>query len=93
MPAHATAALLSDSSNRGRVPLRGPGLVTSQLVLSKTITYAMKLSQAVLGAFLVGLTVQTTSCVKKGDPTPKEESKTGSKTPKVPDNCPACGMG
>jgi hypothetical protein len=54
----------------------------------------MKLSQAVLGAVLVGLTAQTTSCIKKGDPTPKEEQgKTGSKTPKVPDNCPACGLG
>jgi hypothetical protein len=54
----------------------------------------MKLSQAVLGAVLVGLTAQATSCIKKGDPTPKEEQgKTGSKTPKVPDNCPACGLG
>jgi hypothetical protein len=51
----------------------------------------MKLSQAVLGAVLVGLTVQTTSCIKKGDPTPKEEQ--GKKNPKVPDNCPGCGLG
>ncbi|WP_167855232.1 hypothetical protein [Hymenobacter wooponensis] len=54
----------------------------------------MKLSQAVLGAVLVGLTVQTTSCIKKDDPTPKEEQgKPSKKSPKVPDSCPGCGLG
>ncbi|QJX49049.1 hypothetical protein HMJ29_19920 [Hymenobacter taeanensis] len=54
----------------------------------------MKLSQAVLGAVLVGLAVQTTSCIKKDDPTPKEkQGETSTKSPKTPDACPGCGMG
>lgn len=54
----------------------------------------MKLSKALLGAILVGMTVQITGC-KKDDPTPKDEQvgkskKAGATTPA---NCPACGMG
>ncbi|SET05589.1 chryseobasin-related MNIO class RiPP peptide [Hymenobacter actinosclerus] len=55
----------------------------------------MKISQALLGAMLVGLAAPTTSCTKKGDPTPKQEEgkqKKGEST-KTPDSCPACGMG
>ncbi|WP_233635912.1 chryseobasin-related MNIO class RiPP peptide [Hymenobacter setariae] len=55
----------------------------------------MKLSKALLGAILVGVTVQTTtSCGKKGDPKPKEvgaQANSGEK--KEPFNCPACGLG
>ncbi|SNC60554.1 hypothetical protein SAMN06265337_0283 [Hymenobacter gelipurpurascens] len=54
----------------------------------------MKLSQAILGAVLVGLTAQTTGCIKKSDPTPKEEQgKSGKKSPEIPYNCPGCGLG
>ncbi|MCC3160798.1 hypothetical protein LJ737_26410 [Hymenobacter sp. 15J16-1T3B] len=53
----------------------------------------MKLSKAVLGAVLIGLTVQTTGCVKKDTPAPKgEQGGKGGKTV-TPDNCPGCGMG
>jgi hypothetical protein len=57
----------------------------------------MKLPKSLLGAVLVGLTVQASSCQKGKEPAPKEEqtAKTGSnsETPKSPMNCPACGMG
>lgn len=55
----------------------------------------MKLSKAVLGALLVGVTAQATGCKKGNEPTPKDEqaSKTNQETPKAPLNCPACGMG
>lgn len=57
----------------------------------------MKLSKTLLGAILVGVTVQASSCKKGSDPTPKYEqasnSKTNPETPKAPMNCPACGMG
>jgi hypothetical protein len=52
----------------------------------------MKLPKAVLGAVLVGLAVQATSCVKKDDAKPKGE-KTSEKGGKTIDSCPACGMG
>ena len=56
----------------------------------------MKLPKSLLGAILVGVTVQaTTSCTKKDAPTPKEEqaSKGEKETAKTPINCPACGLG
>jgi len=55
----------------------------------------MKLSKALLGAIVVGLAGQTTSCGKKNDPTPKGEqaTKNAKGAPQTPDNCPACGMG
>ena len=58
-------------------------------------TPSMKLSKAVLGALLVGITVQTTGCTKKDDPAPKGEQagKEGKPDVKAPDYCPACGMG
>lgn len=52
----------------------------------------MKLSKALLGAILVGVTVQTIGCTKKDAPEPKKE-KGGKEVTKSPDNCPACGMG
>ncbi|MBD2766340.1 hypothetical protein IC235_00360 [Hymenobacter sp. BT664] len=52
----------------------------------------MKLPKTLLGAILVGITVQATGC-KKETPTPKSEGKSGKETVKTPDNCPACGMG
>lgn len=55
----------------------------------------MKLSKALLGAIVVGITVQTTvSCAKKNAPDPKEQTAKAEKEPvRPPDNCPACGMG
>ncbi|WP_162910718.1 chryseobasin-related MNIO class RiPP peptide [Hymenobacter oligotrophus] len=49
----------------------------------------MKLPKAVLGAVLIGLTVQTTTSCVKDDVKPKEEKG----STKTPVNCPACGMG
>lgn len=55
----------------------------------------MKLSKALLGAILVGIAVQTTSCSKKDkEVTPQptgEQVKHPGET--QPENCPACGMG
>ena len=55
----------------------------------------MKLPKALLGAILVGITVQTTGCTKEELPGPKMEQggEKGKGVVKVPDNCPACGMG
>ncbi|MCB2408827.1 chryseobasin-related MNIO class RiPP peptide [Hymenobacter lucidus] len=55
----------------------------------------MKLSQALLGAVLVGMVAQTTTSCKKDNPGPKSEQGTlkGKKTPVPGDNCPACGLG
>jgi hypothetical protein len=54
----------------------------------------MKLPKALLGAILVGITVQATSCSKEDAPKPKEEvGKNGKEVSKTPVNCPACGMG
>lgn len=55
----------------------------------------MKLSQALLGAILVGVTVQASSC-KKNDNKPKGKPNTtigngGLANPG--DGCPACGRG
>lgn len=54
----------------------------------------MKLQKALLGAILVGITVQTTACTEElpGPKTEKGDEK-GKGVVKVPDNCPACGMG
>ncbi len=57
----------------------------------------MKLSKTLLGAILVGVTVQATGCKKGSEPAPKDEQASNSKpnpeTPKAPLNCPGCGMG
>jgi hypothetical protein len=55
----------------------------------------MKLPKALLGAVVVGITVQATvSCSKKEAPEPKEQTAKGEKAPvRAPDNCPGCGMG
>ena len=55
----------------------------------------MKLSKALLGAVVVGITAQATvSCAKKNAPQPKEQATQSEKEPvRAPDNCPACGMG
>ncbi|GAB2773774.1 hypothetical protein GCM10027175_09510 [Hymenobacter latericoloratus] len=54
----------------------------------------MKLSKAVLGAIVVGLTVQAAGC-KDNDPTPNGEKgkKTEKESGQPPVNCPACGLG
>ncbi len=56
----------------------------------------MELPKALLGAILLGITVQTTSCSDKNElPGPKAEKEKTTKTPEKsdPGNCPACGMG
>ncbi|MFB9862284.1 chryseobasin-related MNIO class RiPP peptide [Rufibacter immobilis] len=58
----------------------------------------MKLSTSVLGAILLGITVQTTSCVGEEElPSPttaNQEKGSSDNGPKYdPNNCPACGMG
>jgi hypothetical protein len=55
----------------------------------------MKISKALLGAIVVGITVQTTvGCSKKDTPELKKQAaKDGKGIPQAPDNCPACGMG
>lgn len=52
----------------------------------------MKLSQALLGALVVGLTTQATGC-KSNDPAPKGEEGKKTESSKAPINCPACGLG
>ena len=53
----------------------------------------MKLSKSLLGAILIGITVQTitVSCGKDNLPEPKEKKETKKDQPL--DSCPACGMG
>ena len=55
----------------------------------------MNLPKALLGAMLVGLTVQTTACKKGETPEPKEKQvgKPEAKAPQPPANCPGCGLG
>ncbi len=54
----------------------------------------MKLSKTLLGAMLVGVAVQASSC-KKDDPKPRGEQASAAPkpAPASPDNCPACGRG
>jgi len=53
----------------------------------------MKLSKALLGAMLVGITAQTTACTKGDEPTPKGEKVAKENSKKAPVYCPACGLG
>ncbi|MBD2766341.1 hypothetical protein IC235_00365 [Hymenobacter sp. BT664] len=65
----------------------------------------MKLPKTLLGAILVGITVQATGCkqatsYKKESPVPKVEGKDGKEVVAdkdsaeyITNNCPACGMG
>lgn len=54
----------------------------------------MKLSKALLGAILVGITVQTTSCSKKDKEVTPQAQQNPKEEIKTPDGgCPACGMG
>ena len=57
----------------------------------------MKLPSSVLGAILLGIAVQTTGCQKEEvepqSKNKKEETNNKPTSEKVPDNCPACGMG
>ncbi len=57
----------------------------------------MELSKALLGAMLLGIAVQTTSCTK-GDDKKVKPSTTHQESTTVPnaegnEPCPACGMG
>lgn len=54
----------------------------------------MKLPKALIGAILIGITIQTTGCDKDDPAKPDTQQASGSnKIKNVPDNCPACGMG
>lgn len=61
----------------------------------------MKISKALLGAILVGVSVQTTlsSCTKENKIKPQPVAEQQSETMNTPNNppncepCPACGMG
>ncbi|NSL90189.1 hypothetical protein [Chitinophaga solisilvae] len=56
----------------------------------------MKLPKSLLGAILIGITVQTTtsSCKKEKELTPQEKKEAEKKdAPKHPEACIACGMG
>jgi hypothetical protein len=55
----------------------------------------MKLSKTLLGAILLGITLETTSCLTAEEP-PQPESEQGAENESggnIPDSCPACGMG
>ena len=54
----------------------------------------MKLSKALIGAILIGITIQTTGCDKDESTKPDTETspETGNKK-NFPDSCPGCGMG
>ncbi|WP_207426253.1 hypothetical protein [Pedobacter sp. SYSU D00535] len=54
----------------------------------------MKLPKALLGAILLGVTLQTTSCEAEDEASPEQEQAAKEKTTKTTsDPCPACGMG
>ncbi len=55
----------------------------------------MKLPQTLLGALLVGITLQATSCTKKDnkDLAPKDNVKKEVNNTNNQEPCPACGMG
>lgn len=58
----------------------------------------MELSKALLGALLLGIAVETSSCTKdeSKNVTPAnngEQMQNPSATPEHSDNCPACGLG
>ncbi len=59
----------------------------------------MKLSNALLGALLLGIVVETTSCSKKDEVKISDKAAVGSQQatpdnhPQPADCCPACGRG
>ncbi len=54
----------------------------------------MKLSKALIGAILIGISIQTSGCDKEESAKPDTEETSGSEGIKnIPDNCPGCGMG
>jgi hypothetical protein len=56
----------------------------------------MKLSKSLLGAILIGITLQTTTSCKKEKESPgakTEAQKKEEEKAKNSDPCPACGMG
>lgn len=52
----------------------------------------MKLSKALLGAILIGVSVQTTSCEINEEDLPQPSSEQEGEVV-IPYDCPACGMG
>ncbi|MGF6850951.1 hypothetical protein QFZ51_006186 [Chitinophaga sp. W3I9] len=53
----------------------------------------MKLPKSLLGAILIGITVQTTSSCNKDKPVKPKEKKEEVKKPYGENGCPGCGMG
>ncbi len=58
----------------------------------------MELSKVLLGALLLGIAVETSSCTKDdaknvAPANNTEQTQNPSVSPEHPDNCPACGMG
>lgn len=53
----------------------------------------MELSKALLGALLLGIAVETSSCTKDDAQNVTPANGTEQTNPAHPDNCPACGMG
>lgn len=51
----------------------------------------MKLPKKLLGAILIGVTIQITACDKEDETKPTEKEQTEEQ--KYLGNCPACGMG
>ena len=55
----------------------------------------MKLSKSLLGAILIGISLQSCSLILEDDfpkPSSEQEGENGEGVV-VPENCPACGMG
>lgn len=53
----------------------------------------MELPKALLGAILLGITVQATSCSKEATNVQPDQTEQTDDAPKTIDDCPACGMG
>jgi len=55
----------------------------------------MKLSKSLLGAIMIGITIQTTvvSCGKDEQPKPKDKQSSTSTPEQNVGSCPGCGMG
>jgi hypothetical protein len=53
----------------------------------------MKLPKALLGAIVIGIAVQATSCGKDKETLAEKEKKEAKKDNDKKDPCPACGLG
>jgi hypothetical protein len=53
----------------------------------------MKLPKALLGAIVIGIAMQATSCGKDKESLAEKEKKEAKKNENKPESCPACGLG